>query len=95
MKINVNKTKAISSNGGEINIIIDEQKVEQVSKFKYYLGAWITEHGRSKVEIRTRLGMARDVFNKRKELLTRGMSNEVKKKTVKTAIWSVALQGGK
>jgi hypothetical protein len=92
MKINVDKTKVmkVSRNGGEINISIDEQKVEQVSKFKY-LGAWITEDGRSEVEIRTRIGMAKDAFNKRKELLTRGMSKEVKKKIVKTVIWSVAL----
>ena len=92
MKINVDKTKVmkVSRNGGEINISIDGQKVEQVSKFKY-LGAWITEDGRSEVEIRTRIGMAKDAFNKRKELLTRGMSKEVKKKIVKTVIWSVAL----
>ena len=35
--------------------------------------------------------MAKEAFNKRKELLTRGMSKEVKKKIVKTVIWSVAL----
>ena len=50
-----------------------------MSKFKY-LGAWITEDGRSEVEIRTRLGMAKDAFSKWKELLTRGMSKEVKKR---------------
>ncbi len=54
-----------------INIDIDGQKIEQVSKFKY-LGAWITEDGRCKTEIRTRIGMAKDAFSKRKELLTRG-----------------------
>ena len=35
--------------------------------------------------------MATDAFNKRKELLTRRMNNEVQKKIVKTVIWSVAL----
>ena len=71
MKINVDKTKVmkVSRNGGEINISIDGQKVEQVSKFKD-LGAWITEDGRNEVEIRTRIGMTKDAFNKRKELLT-------------------------
>ena len=87
MQICVDKTKVmkVSRNGGEINISIDGQngKVEQVSKVKY-LGAWITEDGRSEVEIRTRIGMAKYAFNKRKELLTRGMSKEVKKKIVKT-----------
>ena len=82
MKINVHKTKVtkVSRNGSEINIhvSIDGQKIEQVSKFNY-LCVWITEDGRSEVEIRTRVGMAKDAFNKRKELLTRGMSKEVKK----------------
>ena len=92
MKINVNKTKVmkVSRNGGVINISIDGQRVEQVSKFKY-LGAWITEDGRSETEIKTRLGMAKDAFSKRKELLTRSMSKRVKKKIVKTVIWSMAL----
>ena len=37
MKINVDKTKVmkVSRNGGEINISLDGQKVEQVSKLKY------------------------------------------------------------
>ena len=56
-----------------------------MSKFKYS-GAWITEGGRIVAEIRTRLGMAKDAFSKRKELLTRRMSKEVKKKIVKTLI---------
>ena len=92
MKINVSKTKVmkVSRNGGVINIFVDGQKLEQVNKFKY-LGAWITEDGRSETEIKTRLAMAKDAFCKKKELLTRGMSKEVKKKIVKTVIWSVAL----
>ena len=61
-----------------------------MSKFKY-LGACITEDRRSEVEIKTRIGMTKDAFNKRKEFVTRGMSKEVKKKIVKTVIWSVAL----
>ena len=35
--------------------------------------------------------MAKEAFSKRKELLTRGMSKVVKKKIVKTVIWSVDL----
>ena len=70
MKINVKKTKVIkiSKNWGTMNIMIDGQKVEQVNKFKY-LGAWITEDGRCETEIRTRIGMVKDAFSKRKDLL--------------------------
>ena len=49
------------------------------------------EDGRSETEIRVRIGMAKDAFSKRKELLTRGPSRIVKKKIVKAGIWSVAL----
>ncbi len=92
MKINVNKTKVmqVSRNGGLINIVIDGQKIEQVSKFKY-LGGWITEDGRCETEIRTRIAMPKDAFSKREELLTREISKAVKKKIVKTVIWSAAL----
>ncbi len=38
--------------------------------------------------------MAKDAFNKRKELLRRNTSSMVKKKIVKTVVWSVASYGG-
>ncbi|CAF0810481.1 unnamed protein product [Didymodactylos carnosus] len=67
MKINVKKTKTmvISRQGGKlVNIIINGQTVEQVTKFRY-LGALITEDGRCAAEIRARIATAKDTFNKR------------------------------
>src|SRR6476469_9048658 len=78
MKINIRKTKAmvVSRNGGErVNIIVEGQSVQQVSKFRY-LGSLISEHGRCLDDIKTRIGMAKDAFNKRKELLTRNIRVE-------------------
>ena len=95
MKINVKKTKAmrISRSGEEtINITLDNQQVEQVKSFKY-LGAIITSNGRCNEEIRTRIAMAKTAFMKRRELLTKALHIETKKKIVKTIIWSVALYG--
>jgi len=40
--------------------------VEQVNKFKF-LGTWITIHGSGDTEIRTSIGMAKDVFSKKKQ----------------------------
>ena len=37
--------------------------------------------------------MAKNAFNKRKEMLCRRMSKELKKKLVKTLVWPVALYG--
>ena len=70
--------------------MIDGHKVEQVNKFKY-LGAWTTDDGRCETEIKARIGMAKDAFSKRKELLTKGLHRVVKKKIVKAIVWSVAL----
>jgi hypothetical protein len=93
MKINAKKTKVMKvsrKGGGTVIINLEGQKIEQVNKFKY-LGSWITDDGRCEVEIRSRIGMAKTAFNKRKELLTKKMSRHVKKKIIKTVIWSTAL----
>lgn len=52
-----------------VNIQIDGQLVEQVKKFKY-LRSIIAEDGRCKDEIKQRIGMAKDAFCRRTELLT-------------------------
>ena len=75
-----------------MNIMIDGQKVEQINKFKY-LGAWIAENGRCETEIRTRIGMAKDAFSKRKDLLSGGLSRVVKNRIIKAMVWSMALYG--
>ena len=72
--------------------MIDGQKVEQVNRFKY-LGAWITEDERCETAIRTRIGIAKDAFSKRKDLLSEGLSRVVKKRIVKAMVWSVGLYG--
>ena len=95
MKINVKKTKAmrVSRKGeGDINILIEGKRIEQVAKFKY-LGSLITADGRCEAEIKVRIGLAKDAYSRRKELLTKKMSRSVKKKIIKTVVWSVALYG--
>lgn len=95
MKVNVKKTKTMlvsKGTGGAVNVVVDGQVVEQVKKFRY-LGAMISEDGRCETEVKVRIGMAKDAFNRRKELLRRNMSIPVKKSIVKTVVWSVALYG--
>src|SRR6476619_5767630 len=95
IKINIKKTKAmvVSRNGGErVNLTEKGQSVEQVSKFRY-LGSIILEDGRCLDDVKTRIGMAKDAFNKRKELLTRSIRVDLRKRLVKTLVWSVVLYG--
>src|SRR6476469_5864665 len=68
MKSNIKKTKAmvVSRNRGErVNKTVEGQSIEQVSKFRY-LGSLISEDGRCLDDVKTRIGMAKDAFNKRK-----------------------------
>src|SRR6476469_2531471 len=81
MKINIKKTKAmgVSGNWGErVNITVEGQSVEQVSKFRY-LGSLISEDSRCLDDVKTRIGMAKDAFNKRKEMLTRSIRVDLRK----------------
>src|ERR1043165_114807 len=95
MKINVKKIKSlvVSRKGeGTVNIIVEGQRVKQVKRFKY-LGSLITEDGRCIEDLKQRIGVAKDAFNKRRELLTRSMSKGLKKRMIKTLVWPVALYG--
>src|SRR6267154_2439692 len=76
MKINGQKTKTMVvrwDGGGVVNITVDGQRIEQVKSFRY-LGSIITEDGRSDSDVRTRIVMTKESFNKRKERLTKGLS---------------------
>ena len=92
MRINVKKTKVMKvtrEGQGKVSIVIDGQQLEQVSSFKY-LGRWITEDGKCELEVRTRIARAKEAFSKRRELLTKSMSQKIKK-MIKTLVWRIAL----
>ena len=95
MKINVQKTKTMVvrwNGGGVVNFTVDGQRIEQVKSFKY-LGSIITEAGRSDVDVKSRIATAKDAFNQRRELLTKGLSRTLKKRMVKVLVWPVVLYG--
>src|SRR6516225_7306849 len=66
MRINVKKTKAMvisKIEGKKVEIKIGQHKVEQVQKFKY-LGALVTEDGKCEEEIKCRIAIAKQAFEK-------------------------------
>src|SRR6476619_4200432 len=88
MKSNIKKTKTVvvSRNGGErLNITVNGQSVEQVSKFRY-LGSLISEDDRCLDDVKARIGLAKDAFNKRKELYSRNIRVDLRKKLVKPLV---------
>ena len=55
----------------------------------FYLESLITDNGSCSKEIRARIAIVTTAFNRLKELLTRGIRRKVKKKIIKTIVWSV------
>src|SRR6218665_2272355 len=93
MKVNIKKTKVMkASRKGEglINITIDGEILEQVEQFRY-LGGLITSDGRGETEIKTRIGMTKNAFHQRKELLSKNLNKYIKKRIIKSITWSVNL----
>jgi len=75
MEMNSKKTKTmIFSKMGNIqcNITVSGETLEQVS--------WLTEDGRCDLEIKTRIGIAKDAFWKHKDLLKGNISLKTKKR---------------
>ena len=58
---------------GVVSITVDGQRIEQVKTLKY-VGSVITEDGRSHSDVKVRIAMAKDAFNKGKERFTKGLS---------------------
>ena len=91
MKINLKKTKVMRisrKEGSKITINIDGVKLEQVKQFNY-LGSTITEDCKSNSEIRRRIILGKEAFNKNNELLRGKLELSLKKRLIKTIIWSV------
>jgi len=58
-----------------------------------YLGSMVTNDARCHVEIKRRIAMEKNAFYKRGELLRGSLNMKLKKRMVKTLVWSVVLYG--
>ncbi|KAI5644176.1 reverse transcriptase (RNA-dependent DNA polymerase) domain-containing protein [Phthorimaea operculella] len=95
LKINVSKTKVLvtaKNNNPKLNVKLDNLLIQQVKKFTY-LGSIIEEAGRSDMEIRTRIAIAKKAFTSNRYIYSSKIGINIRKKLIKTYIWSVALYG--
>jgi hypothetical protein len=72
--------------------MMDPKQPENVEYFDY-LGSMITDVARCTREIKYRIAMAKAAFNKKKTFFTSKLDLNLRKKLVKSYIWSIALCG--
>uniref|UniRef100_A0A8D8RMY9 Craniofacial development protein 2 n=1 Tax=Cacopsylla melanoneura TaxID=428564 RepID=A0A8D8RMY9_9HEMI len=97
LKINPSKTKSMVISKLDQNIIanirLKSEIIDQVKEFSY-LGSLVTEDNKSTKDIRKRIGMAKQAFEKKKALLSNNnLSVATRKRFIKTYIWSILLYG--
>jgi len=94
LEMNIEKTKVmrISRQPSPVTIMIDQKQLENVECYKY-LGSMLTDDGRCTRGIKSRIAMAKAAFSKKKNLFTRKLELNLKKKLIKCYIWSMALYG--
>ncbi|KAI5640823.1 hypothetical protein NE865_06931 [Phthorimaea operculella] len=73
-------------------IKINNEPISQVESFKY-LGSIITQDSKCTQDIKCRIGMAKQAFHSKKSIFTSSMPMNIRKRFIKTYIWSIALYG--
>jgi len=91
MEINVKKQRLWYSKTGRVpcSITVNNTALEQVSQYKH-LGSWMTKDGKCEMDIKTRIGMAKDVFWKHKKLLKGNINLQTKKRMLNCYVFPVA-----
>jgi len=95
MRINTKKTKVMRMStveGRTMKITVNGQNLERVKQF-CYLGSLMTENRRSCHDVRRRIALGKEAFNKKSDLMRGSLSLHLKKRVVKAFVWSVALYG--
>lgn len=97
LQLNAKKTEcmAISKQKDQpiCSILCNGEQIKQVESFKY-LGFTITPDARCDVEIRKRIAMSKDTFNKMKSIFTnRNIGLGTKIRALKAYVWSTLLYG--
>ncbi|KAJ4448080.1 hypothetical protein ANN_10092 [Periplaneta americana] len=74
----------------KINLRILNEAVEQVDSFKY-LGYTISSNMSCSQEVKRRIAMPKEAFNRKRSIFCGFLEKELRKRPVKCFVWSVAL----
>ena len=64
--------------GRKLRIVVNGKELESVTQF-CYLGSMVTEDCRCECEVRRRIALAKEAFNKKKDLMCGSLSLQLKK----------------
>jgi len=78
--------------GRKLRIAVNGKELESVTQF-CYLRSMVTEDCRCECEVRRRIALAMEAFNKKKDLMCGSISLQLKKRIVKAFVWSTVLYG--
>ena len=92
MNINKMKTMVIGRKSKKIDMQIKNESVEQLDSFKY-LGCNINSNLNCCQEIKQRIAMEKEAFNRKRSIFCGPLEKELRKRLVKCFVRSVALYG--
>ena len=94
IKINISKAKAmvIGRKPKKIDIRIKGESIEQVDSFKF-VGCNISSNMNCCQEVKQRIAMAEEAFNRKRSIFCRYLEKEERKRLVKSFVWNVVLYG--
>ena len=94
MEINIGKSQVmrVSRSNESLQVKVNNRELKEVDHFKF-IGSVLTRDGYCTREIKMRISIAREAFNRKMSLLTSKLNIELKKKLVRCYVWSIALYG--
>jgi hypothetical protein len=82
----------VSRSNESLQVTLGNTELKKVDHFKY-LGSVLTRDDYCLREIKTRIAIGKETFNRKISLLTSKLNIELKKKLVRFYVWSIALFG--
>ena len=90
----MNEKKSVVMHMGDkkernIKVTLNGKQLQQVKEFRY-LGSVITRNAKCHEDIKKRIAIAKAAFNKRREIFTKSIGINTRKRIMKCLVWSVA-----
>ena len=94
MEIDIDRSQVmrVSRSNESLQIKVGNRELKEVDHF-IYLGSLLMRNGYCAKEIKMRIVITKEIFNRKMPLLTSKINIELKKKLVSCCVWSINLYG--